>query len=118
MIDCPEWIIAMLSYIEDELDRVMWNIHQTEYSSPFNNTGNAYKNKVFEVQAYSWSDENQEFNFKYKDIKIRWYKYLGRATQINRNLYAEEGITLLDECLASIRNYEKIKMKQKYGTDF
>ncbi len=40
MIDCPEYIIALLFYIEEELDRIMWNIHQEEYDSPFRNSGN------------------------------------------------------------------------------
>ena len=44
----------------------MWNINQKEYDSPFENTANKFKNDVFEVQAYSWNEDNPtSYNFKY-----------------------------------------------------
>ena len=103
--ECPEYIIALLDYINEKLKIVMWNKYQKEYDSPFENTGNKYKNNVFEVEAYSWNDEiEQKYNFKYKDIKISWYKYLGRDTRINREVSFEEIEEMFNNCVKSLNN--------------
>jgi len=100
---CPGYIYSHLSTIRDELDRVMWNIHQVEYDSPFGNTGNKYKNDVFEVCAYSWDDDvEQPYNFKYKDIEISWYKYLGRGMSMNRSVDPVEAADMLNDCIESL----------------
>ena len=101
--DCPRWIAALLNELDDQLDRVMWNIHQEEYHSPFENTANSFKNDVFEVQAYSWDDEvHQPYNFKCDDIEISWYKYLGRDTTINGEYEPQKIIDMFNKCLQSI----------------
>jgi len=64
-------LIAALQAIDSELRRIMWNANQEEYNSPFDNTGNRYKNDVFEVQAYSWDDSyEQPFNFKWDNVEV------------------------------------------------
>lgn len=101
--DCPRWVVALLNELDDQLDRVMWNIHQEEYHSPFENTANSFKNDVFEVQAYSWDDEvHQPYNFKCDDIEISWYKYLGRDTTINGEYEPQKIIDMFNKCLNSI----------------
>lgn len=105
--ECPEWIIAFLDRIRRELDRVMWNNNQEAYASPFDNSGNSFKNDVFEVSAYSWGDEEQPYNFKWKDVEISWYKHSWRGTTINQDLEPQRGIEMLNECLASIETMEK-----------
>lgn len=101
--DCPRWVVALLNELDDQLDRVMWNIHQEEYHSPFENTANSFKNDVFEVQAYSWDDEvHQPYNFKCDDIEISWYKYLGRDTTINGEYEPQKIINMFNKCLQSI----------------
>lgn len=101
--DCPRWIVALLNELDNQLDRVMWNIHQEEYPSPFDNTSNTFKNDVFEVQAYSWDDEvEQPYNFKCDGIEISWYKYLGRDTTINGEYEPQKIIDMFDKCLQSI----------------
>ena len=101
--DCPRWVVALLNELDDQLDRVMWNIHQEEYQSPFENTANSFKNDVFEVQAYSWDDEvHQPYNFKCDDIEISWYKYLGRDTTINGEYEPQKIIDMFNKCLQSI----------------
>jgi hypothetical protein len=103
-----ELLIAALEYINIELKRVMWNINQEKYSSPFENTGNHYKNKIFEVYAYSWDDTiEQPYNFKWKDLEISWYKYLGRGISINRLATNDEINQMLNECIESLREDEK-----------
>ena len=104
--DCPLPIIALLEGIDSELDRVMWNNTQEDYPSPFSNTGNKFKNDTFEVEAYSWDDDRQEYNFKYKDIQISWYKYLGRGTTINREVTPAEAFEMYEDCISSIKSLE------------
>ena len=104
--DCPEWMIAYLEYIEKEMERVMWNINQKEYNSPFRNTGEQFKNDTFEANAYSWSDEEQPYNFKWKDVEISWYKYLGRGTTVNQEIGHNKATKMLNECLESLRKMD------------
>lgn len=102
--DCPEWIIALLRAIENKLDIIMWNKYHKEYSSPFGNTGNSFKNDVFEVQAYNWDDDIQQpYNFKCGDVEISWYKYLGRDTTINDNYNEEYIIVMFNKCIKSLQ---------------
>lgn len=101
--NCPSYIIALLREIERVLDIKMWNKYQEEYDSPFGNTVNEFKNDVFEVEAYSWNDDiEQPYNFKYKDIKISWYKYLGRDTTINKEITPTEAVEMFDKCIKSL----------------
>ena len=105
--ECPEWLIAMLEYLEKELERVMWNVEQKEYTSPFRNTGNSFRNEVFEVHAYSWNEaEDQAYNFKWKDVEINWYKYLGRGTTVNQKIGFNKANKMFLACLESIRQLD------------
>lgn len=120
---CPEYIIALLEYVENKLDRVMWNINHEEYDSPFDNTANSFKLNNFEIQAYSWDDEvQQEYNFIYKtdksksnlpDIKISWYKYLGRDTTINQEIDSDVFIGIYDDIMEQLREFEKKELQKK-----
>jgi hypothetical protein len=100
-------LIAALDAIDRELDRVMGNITQKSYPSPFSNTGNDFKCDVFEVDAYSWSDNEQPFNFKWKDVIVKWYKWLGRGTSVNQKLSNDKISEMLEDCLSAIQKYEK-----------
>ena len=105
--ECDDYIIALLKNLDSELCRVMWNKNQKEYDSPFQNTGNSYVGKNFEVYAYSWDDEsNQTYNFKCGDIEISWYKYLGRGTTINGDYSKDEIVAMYDKCLKEIREID------------
>ena len=106
--EVSQLLAAALDAIRARLDIAMWNINQKDYSSPFGNTGNSFVCDVFEVHAYEWNEENeQSFNFKWKDIEVGWYKYLGRGMSVNREVKPEEIAVMLDECLAAIQEYEK-----------
>lgn len=106
--ECPQYIIALLRDINRVLNRMMWNNTQKEYDSPFENTGNTFKCSVFEVQAYSWDDSiEQEYNFKFNDIKISWYKYLGRDTTINKQITPERAIEMYDKCIKKLNKMDK-----------
>ena len=103
-----EVILSVLLKINHELSRCYWNSHHKEMDSPFENTGNRYKNDTFEVNAYYWGDdeeEQQKPNFKYKDLECFWYKYAVRGFEA----YCEQEVTMdylatmLSECKYSIR---------------
>lgn len=109
--DCPEYIESLLRGISNELERVMWNNNQKEYNSPMDNTGEQFKNDTFEANAYSWNDEvDQPYNFKYKDIEISWYKYLGRGMSVNKPITEKQAVKMFDDCIASIRKMEKFNL--------
>lgn len=98
---------AALSCLDYELRRIMWNIHQKEYQSPFANTGQEFKCDAFEVQAYSWDEDiNQMFNFKWRDVEISWYKWLGRGMRSNKELTPNLAQEMLKECLECLEKYE------------
>lgn len=101
-------LIAALEAIGEELHRVMGNIHQEDFSSPFSNTGDSFKEiEEFQVDAYSWNEEyEQPWNFKWKDIEVSWYKYLGRGTSVNRDISASEISTMLDACIDALQKHE------------
>lgn len=108
--ECPEYVRAALRAIAEELDRVMWNVHQERYDSPFDNSGNVegFACPVFEVHAYDWSDDNeQRFNFKWKDLAISWYKHSYRGLSMNRETTPDECATMLHECIVALAEYEK-----------
>jgi len=104
---CSALLEAALSSINSELCRVMWNINQEEYNSPFYNNGNSFECPVFEIKAYSWSDDEQPYNFKYKDIEISWYKHLGRGMSIGKQITNDEIAKMLDDCLEYLYKYEQ-----------
>ena len=123
VFDCPNYIVALLREIDRQLDRIMWNIHQETYDSPFNNTSNSFKLGNFEIQAYNWSDEeSQDYNFIYRvdktkanmpDLKISWYKYLGRDTTINREIDSNVMVQIFDDIIEQLHKYEEQEMTKK-----
>ena len=75
-------IQGALNKIRTEMDRLYWNKYQKIMSSPFDNTGEIYENKVFKVRAYCWNEDTPEWflpNFEYKDLKCYWYKHSNRG---------------------------------------
>lgn len=110
---CPEWIIALLSDINRKLKIVAWNTGHKDFDSPFENTGNSWANDVFEVQAYSWNDEErQPYNFKCGDIEISWYKYLGRDTTINGEYDKDTIINMYNRCMESLYRIDNEKIEE------
>lgn len=104
---CSNIVDAALNHISYELDRVMSNVTQKEYASPFGNTGNEFKCDEFEVIAYSWGDDEQPYNFKWRHITISWYKWMGRGMSANINITPAIAAEMLDSCLAALRDYER-----------
>lgn len=98
-LECPTYVIAALEFLAENF---FYNKKISE-NNPFRNTGRKWCNSVFEVNAYEWNEDIiQTFNFKYKDIEVSWYKYLGRGMSINREVSEKECWEMLKECVESI----------------
>ena len=91
--------------------------YKSIYNSPFENSGESFKlPKVFEVQAYNWDmEKSQDYNFIYyvdktkanmPDLKISWYKYLGRDTTMNQELDPNVVINIYDDIIEKLNEYE------------
>ena len=107
-MECPTWLLAYLVYIEEEFCRVRGNIDGHPVNSPFANSGERFENEVFTVDAYSWDDEEeQQWNFKWRDLRVSWYKHLRRGTSVNRVPTHEEAVAMLNECIESLLAEER-----------
>ena len=117
--DVPLIWQAALLLLDSELCRVMWNIHQKEYDSPFINSGNKFEElDAFKVRAYDWSWDMEDdgieklpWNFKWRDIEIFWYKHMHRGCECRIKLTAEMASEMLEECYEAIQVYEKQNCK-------
>ena len=115
--DVPLIWEAALSFIDEELNRVMWNKNQASYDSPFSNSGNEFKCEVFQVSTYDWEwdlvdeDITMSWNFIWKDVKICWYKYFGRGMYSNQELSAELAADMLEEVIAFLRKEDEKLLK-------
>lgn len=80
-----------------------FSVFKPEQDNPFENTGEQFNGESFSVHAYDWNEENeQDFNFKWRDFKVCWYKYLGRGMSMNRNLSRNEMQEMVRECILEI----------------
>ena len=94
--ECPEKVKSALDALQ-----FAWYAARRD-GNPFSNTGAQFDGDKFKVNAYSWNDEEQEFNFAWRDVRVSWYKYLGRGTTINREMADDEVSEMLRECMAEL----------------
>ncbi len=94
-----------LQFIRYELGRVRFNERQQDVADPFANSGSSgdFDSDVFSVHAYSWSDEEQPWNFKCGDVEISWYKYMGRGMSANVQISPDMASEILEKCLGHLR---------------
>jgi hypothetical protein len=104
--DVPDIMHAALTMISDELGRIMRNHTQEDYPSPFSNSGAEFRNDTFHAQAYSWGDDDQPYNFAWKDLRISWYKWMGRGMSSNIAITPDMAAACLDDCLKSLQILE------------
>lgn len=74
---------------------------------PFGNGGQALNTDVFCVHAYDWDAEDglapdQHWNFIWRDVAVRWYKYFARSCFVNRAVSEDELAVMQSECLEAI----------------
>jgi hypothetical protein len=92
---------AALTAIANAIDVLRWKQGR---ASPFNNSGpdSMLKTSAFEAVAYSWGDETQAHNFAWRDLRVSWYKYLGRGMSANMVVTADMADQCLRECMRSL----------------
>lgn len=73
-----------------------------EMENPFSNSGHRGDYGAFQAHAYSWSDEEQPWNFKWRDVEVSWYKYHGRGMSVNREVSRGDVIEMMAECVRCI----------------
>ena len=110
--EVPEIMDAALQYIRYELERVRWNIRQQDSVDPFGNGGPSgdYESDVMSVCAYSWDEAyDQPWNFKCGDVRISWYKYMGRGMSANVKITPDLASDILLKCLSHLREVEELE---------
>lgn len=106
--DVPEIWIAALDAVNGEIERVWFNERQIAVRGPMCNSGERYDCDAFSAHAYDWDDEEQPWNFKWRDVRISWYKWCGRGMSANMPLTPDMAAEMLTECLAAIRAGEAV----------
>jgi hypothetical protein len=112
--DAPELLTAALFHIGRKMERVHGGISQEELTSPFDNSGAEWSCDTFQVRAYDWSWDGPDsgvpkpWNFRWGDIEVYWYKYLGRAVETSRPIGPDEISVMLDNCIESCDRWEKL----------
>lgn len=104
-----ELLIAVLDRIAREYERLYWNKYQEPAASPFLNAGEEYKNDVFAVNAYDWTEESDEapipnFNYKNGEFRLTWYKHSHRdlTCKTEQRLTPDYLATMLEDCLSAM----------------
>lgn len=101
--ECPEIVVKALRSIRNTME--LKHIGEDHGYTPFDNSGMDYRNEVFEAHAYNWNEEEEQlYNFKWKDFEVSWYKYLGRGMSQNREIKTDELLQMVKECVASLTN--------------
>lgn len=111
--DVPELFCAALEYLDHAIEISYWNQHQEEFKSPIGNTGASYDGGTFKLRAFDWSEPDEyEPNFEWRDVKVWWYKYLGRVTCSNKELTPEIINEMLNDCLNNISKKSKDELEE------
>lgn len=112
-LEAPRYLEAALTLLSAVLVRTQENIKQERVDDPFGNTGGDYRNDVFHAQAYSWGDDEQPYNFSWRDFRVSWYKYLGRGMSMNRGITPAECAEMLNDCVESLEAEEREFFKRE-----
>ena len=94
--------------LEVALDAINSTVDCFVEYNPFGNTGERLRWSCFQVHAYNWGDEEQQWNFKWRDLEVSWYKYVGRGMSRNRKVSKSEIKEMLRECLTAVLTEEAI----------
>lgn len=94
--ECPEDVLGALRALSEA-----WELAR-DGDNPFCNTSAMFDGKTFQAHAYSWSDDEQPFNFAWRDLRVSWYKYLGRGMSSSRDVDRAEALEMLRECMGEL----------------
>jgi len=86
---------------------------QRNDNMPYIDNHFSFSNTTFAIAPFSWNDDdiddenngNNTFpNFWYKltDLKIWWYKYPFRASEMNQDLTEQEILNIFQKCIDSV----------------
>lgn len=82
--------------------QVLYQILEKKYHEEGGPWG--FKNDVFEMNdGRSMHEDDAAPDFVCGDIKIKWYKHIGRGMEINRSLDFEGLQEMFDQCRESLR---------------
>jgi hypothetical protein len=93
-VDCPNTVI-------EGLDALRGLIIELGHEDPFGNTDGSLKTESFFARAYVW-DYDLPGEFQWQDVRVTWYKYLGRDTKISRRMGSSEVRRMITECKDSL----------------
>ncbi len=71
-------------------------------TNPTDNNAERFDCPAFSIHAYDWSNEAQPWNFKWRDVEVRWYKYIGRGDKVNMPVDSARLGEMLAECIPAI----------------
>lgn len=72
-------------------------------ANPGSNSGAEFECPAFSMYAYDWGDDDQPYNFKWREAEASWYKWLGRGSSCNDALLDASLEEMLMECIPSIK---------------
>lgn len=75
-------------------------------ANPASNSGARFRSNVFLMDAYSWSDDEQPYNFKMGDIEVSWYKHSERGATCNDPALQADYADLMLKCIPAINDGE------------
>ena len=96
--------LAVPEYLEKALELMAGVLPNDEWGyNAFDNTAAQFECDVFKVHAYSWDEEPvQVWNFAWRDLRVSWYKYLGRGMSMNRAVTVQEVAEMVRECMDAL----------------
>lgn len=103
--ELPQYVMAFLSAILDEIDRVFWNVNQREWDRL---EDPKIPNIIY--HPYYWGDNEkleERPNFVFEKVEIRWYKHPGRGTTCDVDWGCGAWVEWFIQCMKSIHTYEK-----------
>lgn len=96
-LSCPVEIECIMSSLREAFD-----VLHPKLDNPFSNTGSRFRWSCFTAHSYDWCDEEQPWNFKWRDFEVSWYKHCTRGLSRNRKLSRGELREMMRECMMAM----------------
>lgn len=97
-INVTDYVLNGLKYLGAAI------ANSQKMDNPCDNSASHFENSTFIMKGYSWDDEDDnDFNFKYNDFEVVWYKYIGRGTYQNQEISFAEWDEMFQKCLNSLK---------------
>lgn len=106
--EADDFVEALVYGLKTELDRAYWNWHQ-EILDNRKDWQLLDIGEGFEYRRYYWGDEEHECslpNLAFREVRINWYKHIGRGMSVNVDWDANRWRVWFDEAMKVIRLYD------------